>query len=128
VTGVCRRTYSVHSTYFFFCTSDMISLFRVKPTMYTVQWALAKRFAYKFNSYGFSKERETKNLQPELSHRIHSRARQHVNLRKKLRDNGLQANCCYAFISWNATNLKRVIDSERSTLSIWPFRLVEFSR
>ena len=44
-----------------------------------VQWALAKKmFAYKFNSYVVSTERETKNLQPELSHRIHSRARQHV--------------------------------------------------
>ena len=44
-----------------------------------VQWALAKkRFAYKFNSYVVSTERETKNLQPELSHRIHSCARQQV--------------------------------------------------
>ena len=42
-------------------------------------WALAKKmFAYKFNSYVVSTERETKNLQPELSHRIHSSARQHV--------------------------------------------------
>ena len=42
-------------------------------------WALAKKmFAYKFNSYVVSTERETKNLQPELSHRIHSRACQHV--------------------------------------------------
>ncbi len=30
--GVCRRTYSVHSTYVFFCTRATISLFRVKPT------------------------------------------------------------------------------------------------
>jgi hypothetical protein len=43
-----------------------------------VQWALAeKRFAYKLNSYVVSTERETK-FQPELSHRIHSRARQQV--------------------------------------------------
>ncbi len=44
-----------------------------------VQWSLAKKMsAYKFNSYVVSTERETKNLQPELSHRIHSRARQLV--------------------------------------------------
>jgi len=47
---------------------------------YVVQWVLAKKmFAYKFNSYIVSTNRETKNLQPEHSHRIHSRARQHVN-------------------------------------------------
>jgi hypothetical protein len=33
VAGVCRRTYSVHSTYVFFCTSATISLFRAKPTV-----------------------------------------------------------------------------------------------
>ncbi len=41
-----------------------------------LQLALAKkRFAYKFNSYVVSTERETKNLHSELSHRFHSRAR-----------------------------------------------------
>ena len=33
VAGVCRRTYSVHSTYVLFCTSATISLFRAKPTV-----------------------------------------------------------------------------------------------
>jgi hypothetical protein len=33
VSGVCRRTYSVHSKYVFFCTSATISLFRAKPTV-----------------------------------------------------------------------------------------------
>jgi hypothetical protein len=31
--GVCQCTYLVHSTYVFFCTRAMISLFRVKPTV-----------------------------------------------------------------------------------------------
>jgi hypothetical protein len=35
VAGVCRRTYSVHSTCFFFCTRATISLFRAKPTVLT---------------------------------------------------------------------------------------------
>ncbi len=53
-------------------------VFFVCPVFF-VQWALAKKmFVYKFNSYVVSTERETKNLQPELSHRIHSRAHQHV--------------------------------------------------
>ena len=35
------------------------------------EWVLAKKmFAYKYNSYVVSTERETKNLQPELSHRF----------------------------------------------------------
>jgi hypothetical protein len=46
---------------------------------FDLQWVLANKiFAYKFNSYIVNTECETKNLQPELSHRIHSRARQHV--------------------------------------------------
>jgi hypothetical protein len=46
---------------------------------YHLQWALRKRnISYKFNSYVVSTERESKNLQTELSHRIHSRPRQHV--------------------------------------------------
>jgi hypothetical protein len=35
VAGVCRRTYSVHSACFFFCTRATISLFRAKPTVLT---------------------------------------------------------------------------------------------
>ncbi len=36
VAGVCRRTYSVHSTYVFFVTRATISLFRAKPTVLVV--------------------------------------------------------------------------------------------
>ena len=42
--GVCRRTYSVHSTYVFFVTRATISLFRVKPT--TVHSTLVPIFYY----------------------------------------------------------------------------------
>ena len=61
-------------------TTNLWEKKRKKLYRSVLQWVLAKKmFTYKFNFYIVSKERETKNLQPELSHRIHSCPRQHVN-------------------------------------------------
>ena len=66
-----------------------------------LQLALAKKkFAYKFISYIVGTERETKKKHSEpLSSNSLSRTQHGKISNKKIEDNGVQANCCYAFIS-----------------------------
>jgi hypothetical protein len=84
-----------------------------------VQLALRKRnISYKFeflrSQYGTWNKKSPLGTLSSISL---SRT-QHVKSPIKAPRQWLQANCCYAFISWSPVYLKRAIDTKRTMLSI----------